>query len=78
MSSTERDVMQNKCRELVVKFSQKDRIANLKKKLTTLGVNVNDLVKLHGGPAIQTEGVHTEALRALIPEIVQQVVRTLQ
>ena len=39
---------------------------------------MNDLVKPHGGPAIQTEGVHTEALRALIPEIVQQVVRTLQ
>ena len=35
MSSTERDVIQNKCRELAVKFSQKDRIANLKKKLTT-------------------------------------------
>ena len=44
MGYTERNVIHHKCRELWVKFSPKERLATLKKKLTNFGVDANALV----------------------------------
>ena len=46
MSNNERKLITDKCKELGVKFTSKERISSLKRKLKNLDIDVEELVRI--------------------------------